>query len=118
MTAAACGCKGVISGHSALSPFGDTQILSCPIKMQGERIMWNWYTTEGRPVMFMEAAPQGAGVMLADYHNWLPGETGRPTDFELPKACAVPDHSAPAPAANATPTFSNVSCSDCHTTPW
>ena len=114
MTVASCECQGVIEHNATLSPVGDSQILSCPIKAQGSRIMWNWYTTDGRPVMFTEAMPEGGGVMLADYHDWLPGVTARASDLALPNACAVPaDSSGSGRAA-----FSNVSCSDCHTTPW
>ncbi|MFY9772062.1 MAG: hypothetical protein WBX95_04295 [Xanthobacteraceae bacterium] len=109
MTTASCECQGVIEHNGALSPTGDSQILSCPIKAQGQRIMWNWYSTEGRPLMFTEAMPEGGGVMLVDYHDWLPGETARPGDLELSAACT----------GRATgPSFSNESCSDCHTTPW
>jgi hypothetical protein len=117
MTAASCECKGVIERDAALSPDGDTQILSCPIRAQGQRIMWNWYTAEGRPVMFVEAMPQGGGVMLADYDDWLPGQTGQASDFELPKAC-IPAADIGGAPATAGSSFSNVSCSDCHTTRW
>ena len=111
MTAASCECQGVIQHNATLSPTADSQILSCPIKAQGRRIMWNWYTSEGRPIMFTEAMPEGSGVMLADYHDWLPGATIHPSGLQLPNACTVPP-------GGAGSTFSNVSCSDCHTTPW
>lgn len=111
MISASCACKGVVKRDSPLSPGVDSQILSCPIKLQGDRIMWSWYTTEGRPILFMEAKPQGGGVMLADYHDWLPGQEVRPSDFDLPNACKVTPTSAEA-------TFSNPSCSNCHSTPW
>jgi hypothetical protein len=117
MTAASCQCRGVLARNSALSPNADTQILSCPIKTQGNRTMWSWYTTEGEPTLFFEAAPQGTGVMLADYHDWLPGQTGRPSDFALPQACEPSDPSA-AEADKAPASFANTSCSDCHTTQW
>jgi hypothetical protein len=115
MTLASCECQGVIEHNAMLGPAADSQILSCPIKAQGQRIMWNWYTTDGRPIMFTEAMPEGGGVMLADYHEWLPGETARASDLALPNACAVPNTSGPSSASS---TFSNVSCSDCHTTRW
>jgi len=117
MKASSCECQGVITGNAALSPNAETQILSCPIKKQAPRIMWSWYTTQGQPIMFTEAAPEGGGVMLADYYDWLPGQTGEASDFELPKACASLDKSGGAAAGNAAPTFSNASCSDCHSTP-
>jgi hypothetical protein len=109
MTTASCECQGVIEHNAALGPTSDSQILSCPIKAQGQRIMWNWYSTDGRPLMFTEAMPEGGGVMLVDYRDWLPGDTARPSDLQLPSACS----------GTATgSTFSNVSCSDCHSTPW
>lgn len=114
MTVASCGCQGVLERNGTLSPNADSQILSCPIKAQGQRVMWNWYTSDGRPIMFTEAMPEGGGVMLADYHDWLPGARVHPHDLQLPDACAAPAHSSGANAAGAT--FSNVSCSDCHTT--
>jgi hypothetical protein len=116
MTVASCECQGVFEHNATLGPAADSQILSCPIKAQGQRVMWNWYTTAGRPIMFTEAMPEGGGVMLADYHEWLPGETARATDLALPNACVVPaNNSGPGSASS---TFSNVSCSDCHSTPW
>jgi hypothetical protein len=113
MKAAWCECKGVIKHNADLSPNAETEILSCPIKWQGQRIMWSWYTTEGRPVIFMEAAPEGGGLMLADYHDWLPGQTAQAADFELPNACQPPGGGSP---GGGGASYSNVSCSDCHTT--
>jgi hypothetical protein len=119
MKAASCECQGVITRNAALSPNTETQILSCPIKEQTPRIMWSWYTTQGQPIMFTEASPEGGGVMLADYDDWIPDQTGRVSDFKLPKARATLDNSGGAAAGTAAPTFSNnASCSDCHTTPW
>jgi hypothetical protein len=109
MMTASCECQGVVEHNAELSPAGDGQILSCPIKAQGRRIMWNWYSTDARPLMFTEALPEGGGVMLVDYRDWLPGETARPSDLELPSACA---------GSAVESTFSNASCSACHTTPW
>ncbi len=108
MTRASCECKGVIGRAAALGADTDTQILSCPIKWQGDRVMWAWYTTAGRPRIFME--PSGAGLMFADYRDWLPGQTAPAEDLRLPQACLAPDRSKPS--------SSNISCSDCHTTPW
>lgn len=114
MTVAGCECKGVINYKPAISSAGDTQIISCPIKHQDQRIMWNWYTAEVRPVMLVEAAARGSGVMLADYHDCLPNRTGKPKDFELPNVCNAAAN--PAHPASGTHTLSNPSCSDCHTT--
>ncbi|HEX4408838.1 MAG TPA: hypothetical protein VH206_08700 [Xanthobacteraceae bacterium] len=115
MKAASCSCKGVISANAALGVDAETQILSCPIRNQKPRIMWSWYTSKGKPILFMEAEPSSGGVMLADYDAWIPGETGRASDFELPNACAPVADPRAAPSGGA-PNFSSVSCSDCHTT--
>jgi hypothetical protein len=117
MKAASCRCKGVIGRNAALGIDAETQILSCPIKNQKPRIMWSWYTTQGKPILFMEAEPSSGGVMLADYNDWIPGETGRASDFELPPACTPADDPRAEPVAD-MPNFSSPSCSDCHTTRW
>jgi hypothetical protein len=109
MSAAGCRCRGTIAKNSSLGPEAETQILSCPIKDQERRIMWNWYTVGGRPLLFFEAAPVGGGVMLADYSDWLPGRTGTPTDFKLPPVCMPANPNAPAH------TRATTSCADCHT---
>jgi hypothetical protein len=117
MQQAGCECQAVLAANSALSPGTETQILSCPIKHQAPRVMWTWYTAQGRPLMFMEAAPESGGVMLADYYEWLPGQTARPAEFDLPNACQALDKSGGSAEANG-PSFSHPSCSDCHSTQW
>jgi len=110
MSVDSCECRAVLDRGSPLGSSAESQIMSCPIKLQGQRTMWTWYGTDGTPIMFMEAQPEGSGVMLADYDDWIPDHTGRPSDFELPAACKA--------ATNASvPTFANASCSACHTTP-
>ncbi len=106
---ARCRCKGVLDHQAALGPDEAIQIFACPIREQGKRVMWNWYTSKGRPLLFAEAAARGVGAMLADYHEWLPGHEVPRTDFALPKECA-PDNIPPGSDAG------NPSCSDCHTT--
>jgi hypothetical protein len=109
MSVAGCRCRGTIDKNSSLGPEVETQILSCPIKHQDRRIMWNWYTVDGRPLVFFEAAPVGGGVMLADYNDWLPGRTGKPADFDLPPVCMPANPNTPAHQSATT------SCADCHT---
>ena len=117
MKVASCQCKGVIDHNPALSANDVTQILSCPIKWQQDRIMWSWYTTKDRPVMFVEAGATGeGGVMLADYAHWLPGEKITPKNFDLPGQCVAPDKAIRPPGHGDN--LANASCSDCHTTPW
>ena len=105
MTAGQCQCKGVLDRNSVLSPNEVTQILACPIKHQQPRVMWSWYTTKGRPVVFLEAAARGNGLMLADYDKWLPGEKVPATEFDLPKECSDSENKD-----------DTKSCSDCHST--
>ena len=109
MAAAGCECRGVLDHEADLSPNDVTQILACPIKAQGRRVMWNWYTTAGRPVLFIEPGANGAGVNIADYRDWRPGQEMPAADYALPKLCHNPrDIGLPASAT--------VSCMDCHTT--
>jgi hypothetical protein len=114
MTVASCECQGTIDHNAALSPNAEIQILACPIKSQGDRRMFAWYTTEGRPITFMEAGAQGPSVMLADYDDWLPGQTAQSDILELPRACNQPEGLAGTPGSGLS-TFFNLSCSDCHT---
>jgi len=117
MKQAGCECQAVLAANSALGAGSETQILSCPIKHQAPRVMWSWYTAQGRPILFTEAAPEGGGVMLADYYDWLPGQTVQPAEFELPNACQGLDMSGGS-ADGGGPNFSNRSCSGCHSTQW
>jgi hypothetical protein len=108
-TSASCQCKGVLQSNPQLSPNETTQIFACPIKWQAGRVMWNWYTKDGRPIVFAEAAARGVGAMLADYHHWLPGQKVPLSDFNLPPVCTPENGAAGGDATN-------PSCSDCHTT--
>lgn len=110
MSVDSCECRAVLGRGSTLSPNAESQIMSCPIKLQGQRTMWTWYGTDGTPIMFMEAQPEGSGVMLADYDDWIPDHTGKPSDFELPAACQANVNAS-------VSTFANGSCAACHTTP-
>jgi hypothetical protein len=118
MSAASCQCKAVIEPGSPLGANVPSQILECPIKMQNPRIMWSWYTTQDEPLMFVEAKAEGTGVMLADYDDWVPGQSALPSNFDLPKECVRQDSSGAASAAITPRSIANVSCSECHTTPF
>lgn len=118
MEVAGCKCRGVLEPNAALGIKETVQILACPIAWQEPRVMWNWYTTKDRPVLFVEAGPSGSGLMLADYHQWLPGLKLPASNFKLPKDCKAADKMARPPVAGMQTSFSNPSCSDCHTTPW
>jgi hypothetical protein len=117
MSVASCQCKAVVDPGSPLGTHVPSQILECPIKMQSPRIMWSWYTTQDEPIMFVEAEPEGTGVMLADYDDWIPGQSGQPGNFDLPKEC-VPADGSPEAAGHTSRSIANVSCSECHTTPF
>ncbi len=108
MTSAFCKCRGVIARNPDLNPDGVIRIFACPIKWQLGHVMWSWYTPKGHPVVFIEAAASKAGIMLADYYRWLPGQTPPATFFDLPKECVATNGANPI----------DPSCSDCHTTPW
>jgi hypothetical protein len=111
-TNAWCQCRGVIENNPALSPDATTQILSCPIRHQGKRVMWSWFASDGRPALFMEAAAQGGGVMFADYYDWLPGQAVPKAELELPSYCTAPEHLT---GLSGFRTFADPSCADCHT---
>lgn len=110
MTAAGCECKGVIDRNPEFDADEVSQILACPVKEKPNRVNWAWYTTQGRPILFMEPAAYGNGVNIADYHLWLPGQKMPPIDFRLPDECAHPVGTGVTASAMS-------SCSDCHTIP-
>ncbi|MEX2128220.1 MAG: hypothetical protein WD871_08255 [Xanthobacteraceae bacterium] len=120
MGANKCQCRGVLDGNSALSPNEATQILACQIPEQQGRVMWNWYTALGRPVLFAEAGAQGDGLMLADYFHWLPGQKVPASEFNLPAQCLGPDNRVLAPSGGHADRFTKeagANCSNCHTIP-
>lgn len=110
MQNAGCECKGVFENHPELSPNVTSQLLACPVKTKGLRVNWSWYTSEGRPILFMEPGASGSGLNLADYQRWVPGFKMTPTDFDLPAQCANPA------SPGGLPTSATIPCSDCHTT--
>jgi len=110
MTVAGCECKGVIDRNPEFDADDVSQILACPVKDKPNRVNWSWYTTQGRPILFMEPAAFGNGVNIADYHLWLPGQKMPAVNFQLPNECAHP-------VGAGVPASAMSSCSDCHTTP-
>ncbi|HXX08852.1 MAG TPA: hypothetical protein VEJ43_12390 [Pseudolabrys sp.] len=108
MAAAGCECKGVIERNPDFGPDESSQIRACPVKEKPNRVNWAWYTTQGRPILFMEPAAYGNGVNIADYHLWIPGMKVPQTDLELPGQCSNPVGAGVPPSAMS-------SCSDCHT---
>jgi hypothetical protein len=120
MTANKCECRGVLDGAPALGVDEPVQILSCAIPGREGRVMWNWYTAKGRPMLFAEAGAQSDGLMLADYFHWLPGQKAPASEFSLPPQCLGPDNKVLAPPGGHVDRFTReagASCSNCHTIP-
>jgi len=118
MTVAGCDCKAVIDHNAEFGPDEVSVIRACPVRNEGERVNWSWYTAEGRPILFSEPEAIGLGLNIADYLRWLPGEKMPPESFALPKLC-TPAAAAEAglpPVGNGLPARMTDNCSDCHTT--
>jgi hypothetical protein len=115
-----CTCRGVLEAGAPVGSGAPTQILGCPIPGQQGRVMWNWYTTQGRPLVFAEAGAKGTGLMLADYGIWLPGQKVPASEFSLPPQCLGADKKVTPPIASHAERFTReagASCSTCHTIP-
>jgi hypothetical protein len=116
MSVAGCECKGVIERNTDLDPDAVSQIHACPVKGQGLRVNWSWYTREGRPLLFAEPAAVGGGLNIADYLAWQPGEKMPKDALELPQLCSRAAEAGLPPVGTGLPAATTVSCSDCHTT--
>jgi hypothetical protein len=116
MSVAGCDCKGVIDRNPDLDPDEISQIRACPVKDQGLRVNWSWYTAEGRPILFAEPGAVGTGLNIADYHAWRPGEKMPKDAFDLPQLCTRAAEAGLAPVGNGLPAETTKSCVDCHTT--
>ena len=116
MSIAGCECKGVLDHNPDLDPDNVSQIRACPVKSQGQRVNWSWYTTEGRPILFTEPGAVGTGLNIADYHRWLPGAKMPQDAFELPQLCTRAAEAGLPPVGNGLSGAPAVSCSDCHIT--
>jgi hypothetical protein len=116
MSVAGCECKGVIDRNPDLGPDEVSQIRACPVKAQGQRVNWSWYTAEGRPILFTEPGAIGSGLNIADYLAWRPGEKMPQEAFEVPKLCTHAAEAGLPPVGAGLPAATAFSCSDCHTT--
>ena len=116
MSAAGCECKAVIDRNPELDPDEVSQIQACPVKGQGLRVNWSWYTIEGRPILFAEPAAVGSGLNIADYHAWRPGATMPRESFELPQICSRAEEVGLPPVGNGLSPAATAHCTDCHTT--
>jgi hypothetical protein len=116
MSVAGCACKAVIDHNPDFGPNEVSQIRACPVKSQGQRVNWSWYTVEGRPILFTEPAATGSGLNVADYLEWRPG-TKMPQDaFDVPKLCTHGRQAGLPRVGNGLPASMTYPCSDCHTT--
>ena len=92
---APCECAATINGTTALSPYGTTRILVCPLA--SPRVAWAWYALSGRPTTFMVTSLRGdEGKRLfavLDYRAWLPGHSFSHAVFGKPPQCAIASHS-------------------------
>jgi hypothetical protein len=87
MAVGSCTCEALINGTTPLTPYGSTQIVSCPV---GPRLFWTWYTLAGRPVVFMETSAgdeRGALLTLSDYFAFAPDAAAPDAAFAKPAEC-------------------------------
>lgn len=116
MSAAGCECKAVINRNPQLGPSEVTQIRACPVKNQGLRVNWSWYSAAGRPILFAEPGAIGTGLNIADYLAWQPGARMPPEAYELPQLCTRAAEAGLPPIGHGLSPAMTTSCSDCHTT--
>jgi hypothetical protein len=84
-----CSCEAMLTGTSALTPYGTTRIFTCPLA--SPRAAWAWYALDGRPTSFAVTSlpgDEGFGLFaVLDYHDWLAGHQAPPGAFEMPRQC-------------------------------
>ncbi len=112
-----CSCEAVIRGKTNLTSFDGAQIMVCP--MTDPRVVWSWFTLDGRPIVFMETSAPGdepvAVLTLADYHVWEPGHLTASTAFDSPRACPAPGAAVPASPESPNPMRTGSRrCGACH----
>jgi hypothetical protein len=84
-----CTCEAMLTGTSALTPYGTARIFTCPLA--SPRAAWAWYALDGRPTSFAVTSlpgDQGFGLFaVLDYRDWLAGHQTPPGAFEMPREC-------------------------------
>jgi hypothetical protein len=84
-----CSCEAMLTGTSALTPYGTARIFTCPLA--SPRAAWAWYALDGRPTSFAVTSlpgDQGFGLFaVLDYRDWLAGHQAPPSVFEMPREC-------------------------------
>jgi hypothetical protein len=116
MANAGCECKGAIDRNPQLGPEEISYIRACPIKAEGLRAIWSWYTDNGRPILFVEPAATSRGLNIADYHQWSPGAKMPPETFAVPEICTRAAEAGLPPVGHGLAGAAAFSCSDCHVT--
>lgn len=99
-----CSCEASIAGATPLTPDGRAHIFACPLA--SPRAAWAWYSTTGRPFVFMVtslAGDEGRGLFaVLDYREWRPGYPARRSAFDKPKQCTTDSRHSTAPGHCAT----------------
>ena len=116
MANAGCECKAGIANNPDLSPGETSYIRACPIKAQGLRTIWSWYTDKGTPLLFAEPGATSTGLNIADYHSWSPGAKMPREAFAVPELCTRAAELGLPPIGHGLTGSAAFSCSDCHTT--
>jgi len=86
-----CRCEAEIDGGTPLTPDGPTRIMAC--SLASPRAAWAWYTTNGRPMVFMVTSmpgDEGAALFaVLDYWQWAPEHDVPRSVFNRPDRCEV-----------------------------
>ena len=116
MATAGCECKAAIAPNPALGTSEASYIRACPIKAQGLRTIWSWYSANGTPILFAEPGATSAGLNIADYHHWSPGAKMARETFEVPELCTRAAELGLPPVGHGLTGTAAFPCSDCHVT--
>jgi len=116
MAAAGCECKAAIAPNPALGTSEASYIRACPIKAQGLRTIWSWYSGNGTPILFAEPGATSAGLNIADYHRGSPGAKMARETFEVPELCTRAAELGLPPVGHGLTGTAAFPCSDCHVT--
>ena len=84
-----CSCEAMLTGTSAVTPYGTARIFTCPLA--SPRAAWAWYALDGRPTSFAVTSlpgDQGFGLFaVLDYRDWLAGHQAPSGVFDMPRQC-------------------------------
>jgi hypothetical protein len=84
-----CSCEAMLTGTTALTPYGTTRIFTCPLA--SPRAAWAWYALDGHPTSFAVTSlpgDQGFGLFaVLDYRDWLNGQQAPSSAYVMPREC-------------------------------